>query len=136
SYEKFPSTVVVPEDTSLLHSAQQELLRGIDGMLAKSLRAEPNLPQDPAIILGTLSAVQKIIPGLHPPASLQADAFWLTTSHVHGFRHLVITGENDRGVLYGVFSLLSKIAQHQPVLDLNELQQPYARVRWLDQWDN
>src|SRR5438067_5707708 len=67
-YEKLPSTVVVPEDTSLLHSAQQELLRGIDGMLAKPLRAEPNLPQDPASIPGTQSPVQKIIPVVHPHA--------------------------------------------------------------------
>src|SRR5205814_8974459 len=93
-YEKLPSTVVVPEDTSLLRSAQQELLRGIDGMLANSLRAEPNLPQDSAIILGTLRAVQKIIPSLHPPVDLQADAFWLTTARVHGVHHLVITAKN------------------------------------------
>jgi alpha-glucuronidase len=67
TYQNFPASVVVLEDTALLHSAQEELLRGISGMLTKSLRVELNLPQNAAIILGTLNAVQKIVPGLHPP---------------------------------------------------------------------
>jgi alpha-glucuronidase len=136
TYENFPASVVVLEDTALLHSAQEELLRGISGMLAKSLHVEPNLPQNAAIVLGTLTAVQKIIPSLNPPADLREDAFWLTNAHVRGVRHLVITAQNLRGVLYGVFFLLNKIAQHQSIFDLNELQQPHARLRWIDQWDN
>ncbi len=136
TYQNFPASVVVVEDTALLHSAQEELLRGISGMLTKSLRIEPNLPPDAAIVLGTLTAVQKLIPGLHPPADLREDAFWVSNIRVHGVRHLVITAQNGRGVLYGVFFLLNKIAQYQSILDLNELQQPYARVRWIDQWDN
>ncbi len=136
TYEKLPASVVVLEDTALLHSAQEELQRGIRGMLTRSLRVEPSLPQNAAIVLGTLTAVKTIIPGLHPPANLREDAFWLTTTRVRGVRHLIVTAENDRGVLYGVFSLLRKIAQHQPVLAFNQLQQPYARVRWIDQWDN
>jgi alpha-glucuronidase len=136
TYQNFPASVVVLEDTALLHSAQEELFRGISGMLTKSLRLEPNLPPEAAIVLGTLSAVQKLIPGLHPPADLREDAFWLTNTRVHGVRRIVITARNDRGVLYGVFFLLNKIAQYQSILDLNELQQPYARVRWIDQWDN
>ena len=136
TYQNFPASVVVLEDTALLHSAQEELLRGISGMLTKSLRIEPNLPPDAAIVLGTLTAVQKLIPGLHPPADLREDAFWVTNIRVHGVRHLVITAQNGRGVLYGVFFLLNKIAQYQSILDLNEVQQPYARLRWIDQWDN
>src|SRR6266478_1133099 len=104
TYQNFPASVVVLEDTALLHSAQEELLRGISGMLTKSLRVELNLPQKAAIILGTLNAVQKIVPGLHPPADLREDAFWLANTRVHGVRHLIIAAQNERGVLYGVFS--------------------------------
>ncbi len=136
TYQNFPAKAVVLGDSALLRSAREELFCGISGMLTKSLHIEPNLPPDAAVVLGAFPSVQKIIPGLHPPADLGEDAFWLTNARVHGVRHLIITAQNDRGVLYGVFSLLSKIAQHQPVFGLNELQQPYARVRWIDQWDN
>jgi hypothetical protein len=105
-------------------------------MLARSVRIEPNLPRSAAIVLGTLTAVQKLIPGLHPPTRLREDAFWLTNTRDHEDFRLVVTAKNDRGVLYGVFSLLNKIAQHQPGFNLDEVQQPYEPVRWIDQWDN
>ena len=105
-------------------------------MLGKALRIESNISQNDAIILGTLPNVQKIVPGLRARTELQDDDFWITNTRTQGHSLLIVTAKNDRGVLYGVFSLLSKIARQQTVLDLDEVQQPYARVRWVDQWDN
>ena len=68
---------------ALLHSAQEELLRGIRGTLARSLRIEPNLPRNATIVLGAPTAVQKLISGLHPPPHLREDAFWLTNTRDH-----------------------------------------------------
>jgi len=135
-YDTFPSIVVVLGDSVILNSSRQELIRGISGTLGKTLRLENQLPQEPAIFLGTISAVQKAIPELHPPANLGQDGFWLTNTHIHGKNCLVITATNDRGVLYGVFSLLSKIARAESLANLNESQQPYAPIRWVNQWDN
>src|SRR5262249_23934991 len=45
-------------------------------------------------------------------------------------------GAGDRGVLYGVFAFLRRIAQGESIASLNDVQQPYAPVRWVDQWDN
>src|SRR5262249_52638109 len=42
----------------------------------------------------------------------------------------------DRGLLYGVFALLSKIASGENISALDEVQQPYAPLRWINQWDN
>jgi alpha-glucuronidase len=135
-YDTLPSIVVVLGDSVMLNSSRQELIRGISGTLGKTLRLENQLPQEPAIFLGTISAVQKAIPELHPPANLGQDGFWLTNTHIPGKNCLVITGTNDRGVLYGVFSLLGKIARAESLANLNESQQPYAPIRWVDQWDN
>ena len=135
-YDTLPSIVVVLGDSAILNSSRQELIRGISGTLGKTLRLENQLPQEPAIFLGTISAVQKAIPELHPPANLGQDGFWLTNTHIRGKNCLVITATNDRGVLYGVFSLLSKIARAESLANLNESQQPYAPIRWVDQWDN
>ena len=48
----------------------------------------------------------------------------------------MIAGLTDRGVLYGVFALLSKIARGENVSPLGEVQQPFVAMRWVDQWDN
>ena len=49
---------------------------------------------------------------------------------------MIVAGSTERGVLYGVFALLSKIARNENIADVNEVQQPYAPIRWVNQWDN
>ena len=49
---------------------------------------------------------------------------------------LIVGGATDRGVLYGVFALLSKMARGESLDAINEVQEPYAPIRWVNQWDN
>jgi alpha-glucuronidase len=136
NYDNLPSTVVTLGGSAILRSAQQELIRGASGILGKTLRVESKLPNDAAIVLGTLPEMRQVIPALHPTADLHADGFWLTHAQLHGHPCIIITATNDRGVLYGVFSALRKIALNQSITSLDEFQQPYAPIRWIDQWDN
>ena len=135
-YDHLPSAEVTLGDSAVLRSSQQELVHGIQGMLGKSLRIERALPRDGAIILGSLSVVQTAIPGFRPPSDLGDEGFWLMNAQLHGRHYIVVTANHDQGVLYGVFSLLSKIARSQTLVHMDEVQQPYAPVRWVNQWDN
>jgi len=135
-YSDLPASVVVLGDSPVLYSAKAELIRGIRGMLARTLREEKNLKQESAIILGTLSALRADSPGLLENAELYEDGLLLATEKFHGIDCLIVTATSDRGVLYGVFALLSKIARGESVSALHETQQPFAPVRWVDQWDN
>jgi len=105
-------------------------------MLGRTLRAEKELPQENAMVLGTLASIRSVVPGFHADSPLGEEGFWLTTEQVHGFHCLIVTAKADRGVLYGVFALLSRIARNEEVVALNEVQQPYAPLRWVNQWDN
>ena len=137
--EKFsalPESVVVLGDSPILNSANAELIRGIRGMLVRTLREEKNLPRESAIVLGPLSALRADSPKLFEQADLHEDGFLLATEKLHGIDCLIVTGTTDRGVLYGVFALLSRIARGESVSPLHETQQPYAPIRWVDQWDN
>ncbi len=55
---------------------------------------------------------------------------------IGGVTYLVVTGTNERGVLYGAFTLLRKISLGESLTMLDEKQSPYARLRWVNQWDN
>src|SRR5258708_27098053 len=92
--------------------------------------------QERAIVLGTLVAIRTAVPELVPPGSLGTDGFWLVNAQVRGFDCLIVASPTEHGVLYGVFALLSKMARGQDVAQLNEVQQPYTTIRWVDQWDN
>jgi len=135
-YEALPASVVVLGDSVVLETAQRELTRGIKEMLGKTLRAEPGLPRKESFILGTLKEVQTAIPEIQTKDTLVQDGFWITTRQGGGFSRVIVTGSTERAVLYAVFALLSKIARKESIATLDERQEPYVPVRWVDQWDN
>jgi len=133
--EIVPAVVATLGDAAPLESARRELLLGIRGMLGRTLRVDSRVPAEPAIVLGTLGRVRQAFPQLDA-ANLVPDGYWLKTLRAGVARYTIVTAANDRGVLYGAFALLRKIALGEPVGDLDERQAPFAPVRWINQWDN
>jgi len=146
TYERLPANTVSLGDSLVLKTAQQELLRGASQMLGRTLRVrtlrvKTSSSPENAIVLGKLIELQALFPDLHPPQVLRADGYWLKSTKSHGSECLVVTASTDRGVLYGVFALLSKIARGESlaaidITAIDEVQQPYAPIRWVNQWDN
>ena len=135
NYKSVPSQIVVLGDSVVMKSAQQELTRGLTQMLGHKVDVGTTLTAN-AIILATLAQLHTLAPGLHPRQQIIADGYWLKTTRIAKHDCLIITASNDRGVLYGMFALLSKIARGQPVSALDEVSNPYAPLRWVNQWDN
>ena len=136
SYAALPGRVVVLGNSDILLAAQGEMLRGVRGILGRSPRAENKVRREPAIILGTLAQFHRDLPGLNLADELSDDGFWLKQVSVAGFECWVVAGATERGVLYGVFRLLRKLALGEELTDLDERQEPSAKLRWVDQWDN
>ena len=137
SYEKtLPAVVVTLGNSEVEQSAQAELIRGVRGMLNRTERIETALPAENAILLGTIDEVKKVVPTFNAPADLIPDGFYLKTISVDGRRILVVTALNDRGVLYGTFTLLRKMALAESIAGLDDEENPYAPVRVINQWDN
>ncbi len=135
-YTSLPASAIVLGDTVVLTTAQEELVRGVKGMLGRTLRMGSHVPTERAIVMGTASQLRELAPDLRVSEGLRGGAFWLTWGQVRGFHCIIIAGGSDRGVLYGVFAFLSRIARDVSISALNEQQQPSAPVRWANQWDN
>ena len=163
-YESLPATVVLLGDSPVLESAQSEIVRGIRGMLGRTLRQVPgvrcqdvrpssctttSLPKEPVILLGTIASIRRIDPQFHLPgcrasgAGCQdptpaSDAFAITAVTLPRAARsaMVITSATDRGVLYGAFAFLRGIAEGKALADINQGSAPSAPVRWVNQWDN
>lgn len=135
-FATLPAVVVDLGNSPVTQSAQQEMIRGVRGMLGRTLCAETRLPDESAIVLGTFAAVRKAAPGIRLPAGLKPGGYLLKSISIHGHSCLVIAATNHRGVLYGTFAVLRKIALREPVSALNETSEPSAPVRWVNQWDN
>ena len=141
-YAKLGRSIAVPDSITALstsaleQSGRDEVVRGIKGMLGKSLKVETAAPKDSAILLGTLGEIRKAVPALKVPAALDPDAFWLKNAILGKAHYLVIAGGDERGVLYGSFALMRKIALGDDLKTLEEKQTPRATVRWVNEWDN
>lgn len=124
-------------DSILLNSAVQELLKGVRGMFGETLRVEAGqIPGESAIVIGTMPEMGKLRPQLSRGPALVPDAYRLRKVTLGGVSYIVITAENGRGVLYGAFALLRKLALGESIAGLDEEEAPYAPVRWVNQWDN
>ncbi len=135
-YAGLPAAVVALGDSPVVGSARDELIRGVRGMLGRILRVESQLPDENAIVLATLASLAATEPSLAVKPGLMPDGYLIGTRIAGGRRHIVVAGANERGVLYGVFALLRRIGLHRPVLGIEERSEPYAPVRWVNQWDN
>jgi alpha-glucuronidase len=141
-----PPAVVVLGDGAPLLRARDELVRGVSGMLGRELRIESQIPKTDAFIIGT-------IPSLHHGASVDlhgvehpggaashehgtGDGYSLKTVTRGSVRYTVIAGDNERGVLYGTFAYLRKLALRELTAALDEKSVPANPVRWLNHWDN
>src|SRR5215472_2749420 len=58
-YASLPASVVVLGDSPLLRTAQQEMIRGVKGMLGRTLR-EAGQVQEGSVVLGTLADIRAI----------------------------------------------------------------------------
>ena len=136
SYGTLPATAVRLATSELLLSAQKELVRGVRGMLGRTLRVTASLPDESVIVIGTVVQFRKVDATFWPSRDLTGDAYLLSSTRLHGYDATLILGATDRGVLYGTFAFLSRIARGESVVSLNEFQAPSAPIRWINQWDN
>src|SRR5579871_354886 len=128
-----PAVVSAVGDSVLIASARQELIRGLRGMTGKISRAESGVPKESAIVLGTLASLPS---RWALTVSLKEDGYWLKTINEGAVQYMIVTAINDRGVLYGTFALLRKMALGESIGELDERESPSTPIRWVNQWDN
>src|SRR5438105_1640119 len=86
-----PAAVASFGDSAVLRTAQSELIRGIRGMLGRTLRIESQVPSGGAILIGTMQQIRQAVPQL-PDTAIGAEGYWLTIARVGSVAHIVITG--------------------------------------------
>jgi len=133
--ETLPPVITTLSRAETAGAAQQELIRGVRGLLGYTLRVEERVSGEGAIVLGTLADLRQAAPQLAPAGGTGPEGYWLRTVTDRGAGYLVVTGDDARGVLYGAFALLRKISLREPVAGLDEKRAPAGSIRWLNLWD-
>src|SRR6185437_13378476 len=135
TFDRLPQSVAILGRSPVLSSARSEIIRAVKGMLGRTLRANDKLSED-AVVLGTLDSMRAAFPELSTPGDLTGGGYWLKAATVNGRSLLLVAGQDERGVLYGAFALIRKMALHERLDHLDEESNPYAPIRWVNEWDN
>lgn len=125
-YASLPTVIRRESNSAIAKSAEEELIRGVQGMLGTKLQSSDAAIGEAHILLETPDELRGI-------AEVAFRIYW---SETNSQKILHIAGSNDRGVLYGVFHLLRLIALQQPIEDVHVTEEPYAPIRVLNHWDN
>jgi alpha-glucuronidase len=130
-----PLQVRVLGSGMLLQSAASELQRGIAGFKSASSDLSGNAMTG-EIILGTTDEIHKTYAQLPIPGDLEPEGYWIHWSGAGDHPSLVVAGADERGILYGVFDLLRRLASDEDITHLNLREHPDLPIRWVDEWDN
>ena len=127
-----PTGVAVVGNSAVVQSAGGELVRALQAKLVSTAK----ITDANAIVLGAWNDIHPLFQELKRSRVPSGDGFWLKTVRHKGHKYWLIIGSSDRGVLYGTFSFLSRVAQQEDVSTLDDSQSPSAPIRWVSQWDN
>ena len=130
-YDAIAGPIAVLGESAVLLTARDEIGRGLQSMLERQL-AVTLRTGDARIVLGTADSLGRALPQIVIPSLRSSGAFWVGMAA----GRIVIAGKDERGVLYGTFALLRRVAMHEPIDGLTEHQEPAAAVRWTNEWNN
>jgi alpha-glucuronidase len=132
-YRKQIKSFSVVGNSPTLNIASQELSTGLSGLLATSI----GTAKDSDVICGVLTspAIQALGLSVNK-TSIGQEGFVIKTVLVGKRKVIVITANQDIGVLYGAFHLLKLIQTHQTIDNLSIESSPKVKLRVLNHWDN
>jgi len=130
-----PKLIAIVGNGVILRSAAMELSSALGQGNSKAGQIAGIPPKD-AFVLGRWKDVRALFPELRSSRAPTGDGFYLKTVARRGAKYWLIVGADDRGVLYGTFAFLDRIAQRKDVSALDDSQSPSSPIRWVSQWDN
>lgn len=137
-YKRMISTIIVQGETKTIQIIQDELKQGLDGLLGKNIPLMKSVTKSGAVIVGTPQS-SVVIKNLNYTAILDTlgrEGFLVTTTEINGYKTLVITANEDIGLLYGTFHLLRLIQTRKSLKKLHIVSKPKIQYRLINHWDN
>ena len=134
-YQPDATEIAGEASSPTLRVAQDELRRGLQGLLARPLPIAPEPSRAGAILFGTERSSPAIARLKLPLSNLGPEGFLIRPVMLNGRRTIVIAANRDVGVLYGAFRLLRQVQTQQPLAtEIREV--PRIKARVLNHWDN
>jgi len=136
-YQAALNHVVKAGTSDTLQLAQAELVKGLSGLIGKTVPVADEPTGDGAVLLGTPDSSPAIKAlSLATLGAVGAEGYVVQATEVGGNKAIVVAANTDVGVLRGTFALLRHLECHRSVQGLALSGAPKIKRRILDHWDN
>ena len=137
-YRQLITQLVIEGSSPTLAVAQEELSKGLSGLLGKPISRSDKATKKGALIVGTptSSALIKSLNLADRLKGLGEEGYLLLSTTLQGKKALVVAANTDLGALYGSFHLLRLLQTHQSLGSLAISSAPKVTHRILNHWDN
>lgn len=136
--ERSASYLVVQGNSPTLTVAAAEFRRGMNSLLGGGgVGMAGSALRNGAVVIGTPQNSSVIASLGLKLAAIGPEGYLIRSARTaEGVRITVIAGNQDIGVLYGVFAFLKRVQLGQPLDNLDISDAPKLKVRVLNHWDN
>ncbi len=125
-------------NSATITAARAELKEGLSGLLGTNITTAGSITPQTTLVAATaaeldinFSAAERIT-----LKSLGAEGYLINIQNIAGKNRIIITGNSDIGVLYGVFHFLRLLQTNQQIDHINIVSVPKLQLRMLNHWDN
>jgi len=137
-YRSFLKGWIVEGNSPTINAAASELKNGLGGLLGADVKNVNSISSDGIVIAAKFKS-SKLLSGLNLAEKLKPagdDGYLISTQAVNGKNVIIITANEDIGVLYGVFSFLRMLQTNEHINYLDIVSAPKIKLRLLNHWDN
>jgi alpha-glucuronidase len=135
-YEHATTQIAGAVPSATLAAAQNELSRGLAGLLGTAPTITRLVTRDGAILIGTSKTSPQLEALRLNFQQSDAEGYIIRSVVIDGHRATVIAANTDTGVLYGVYHFLRRIQTREALTHLDILATPRIQLRILNHWDN
>ena len=138
NYRKQITGYFIDGSSQTLSIAKEELSNGLSGLLGQKY-TQSNSASSPTV---SLIAGQGTSPALSHTGigqlllDIGEEGFIVVSKTINGKKKIIVSGNTDKSVLYGIFHLLRLIQTQQPLDQLKIVSVPKLKLRMLNHWDN
>ncbi len=137
SYRLALQQISLQGNSATIQIAKEELLKASQNMLGQTPSFNTTNSNYGSLVIGKIGASITAGPlSKNDIKDIGEEGFSIITSMVNGKAQIIITGNTDVGVLYGVFHLLRLMQTQNDLYKLHIISKPKLKLRLLDHWDN
>jgi alpha-glucuronidase len=137
-YREHITEIVIQESSPTFKAIQEELQKGLSGLLGKKIPVTSSVSQDGAVVvsIGEESSIMQRLLNASEPESIGAEGYNIRSTSWDNRPILSIVATQPKGALYGAFHFLRLIQTRQSLDNLSIVQKPRIQKRLLNHWDN